>query len=77
MPSCRTRTVSTKVTEDYYALIAQLAGDLSVVEWAREVLFKAVLSERQPRPIARSWVSCSPYRPRIPYWSSSLRYSES
>jgi hypothetical protein len=46
MPRLRTRTVSTKVTEDDYALIAQLAGDLSVGEWVREVLFKAVLSER-------------------------------
>jgi hypothetical protein len=33
-------------TEDDYALFAQLAGDLSVGEWVREVLLKAVLSER-------------------------------
>ena len=46
MPTLRTRTVSTKVTEDDYALFAQLAGDLSVGEWVREVLLKAVLSER-------------------------------
>jgi hypothetical protein len=46
MSSLRTRTVSTKVTEDDYALFAQLAGDLSVGEWVREVLLKAVLSER-------------------------------
>ena len=46
MPSLRTRTVSTKVTEDDYALFAQLAGDLSVGEWVREVLLKAVLAER-------------------------------
>ena len=46
MPSLRTRTVSTKVTEDDYALFAQLAGDQSVGEWVREVLFKAVLAER-------------------------------
>jgi len=39
MPSLRTWMVSTKVTEDDYALIAQLAGDLSVGEWVREVLF--------------------------------------
>jgi hypothetical protein len=38
MPSLRTRTVSTKVAEDDYALFAQLAGDLSVGEWVREVL---------------------------------------
>jgi len=46
MPTLRTRTVSTKVTEDDYALFAQLAGELSVGEWVREVLLKAVLSER-------------------------------
>ena len=49
MPSLRTRTVSTKVTEDDYALFAQLAGDLSVGEWVREVLLKAVLAEPNPR----------------------------
>ena len=46
MPRPRTRTISTKVTEDDYALFAQLAGDQPVGEWVREVLFKAVLSER-------------------------------
>jgi hypothetical protein len=46
MPSLRTRTVSTKVTGDDYPLFAELAGDLSVGEWVREGLFKAVLSER-------------------------------
>ena len=46
MPRLRTRTVSTKVTEDDYALFEQLAGDQRVGEWVREVLFKAVLSER-------------------------------
>ena len=29
MPRLRTRTVSTKVTEDDYALFTQLAGDLA------------------------------------------------
>src|SRR5438034_11400789 len=46
MPRVRTRTVSTKVSEDDYALLKQLAGDLSVGEWVREVLLKAVLAER-------------------------------
>src|SRR2546426_11674380 len=45
MPCLRTRTVRSKVTEYYYALFAQLAGYLSVGEWFREVLLKAVLSE--------------------------------
>ena len=46
MPRLRTRTVSTKVTEDDYARIALLAGDQKVAEWVRDVLFKAILSER-------------------------------
>jgi len=46
MPSLRTPSVSTRVTEDDYALVTQLAGDLSVGEWVREVLLKAVLCER-------------------------------
>ena len=46
MPRVRTRTVSTKVSEDDYALLKQLAGDQRVGEWVREVLFKAVLAER-------------------------------
>src|SRR5438445_9248728 len=46
MPRVRTRTVSTKVSEDDYALLKQLAGDQRVGEWVRDVLFKAVLSER-------------------------------
>ena len=53
MPRLRIRTVSTKVSEEDYALFAQLAGDQKVGEWVSNVLFKAVLSER-PRPIARS-----------------------
>ena len=39
-------TVSTKVSEDDYALLKQLAGDQRVGEWVRDVLFKAVLAER-------------------------------
>src|SRR5262245_8679670 len=46
MPRIRTRTVSTKVSEDDYALFEELAGDRRVGEWVRDVLFKAVLAER-------------------------------
>src|ERR1700704_3081962 len=46
MPRVRTRTVSTKVSEDDYALFKELAGDQRIGEWVRDVLFKAVLSER-------------------------------
>lgn len=39
-------------------MIAQLAGDRSVAERVREVLFKAVLSSGRPRPIRTTlfWV---------------------
>ena len=46
MPRVRTRTVSTKVSEEDYGLLKQLAGDQRVGEWVRDVLFKAVLAER-------------------------------
>jgi hypothetical protein len=46
MPRLRTRTVSTKVSEEDYAMFEQLAGDQKIGEWVRDVLFKAVLSER-------------------------------
>ena len=45
-PRPRTRTVSTKVSEEDYAMFEQFAGDQKVGEWVRDVLFKAVLSER-------------------------------
>ena len=47
MARLRTRTVSTKVSEEDYAMFAQLAGDQKVGEWVRDILFKAVLSERK------------------------------
>ena len=46
MPRLRTQTVSTKVTEDDYALFVQLAGDQRAGKWVCDVLFKTVLSER-------------------------------
>jgi hypothetical protein len=46
MPRLGTQTVSTKVTEDDYALTAHLTGDQPVGEWIREVSTRL-------RPIAR------------------------
>jgi hypothetical protein len=37
----RTMSVSTKVTEDEYAVLAALAGDQSISEWARDTLLRA------------------------------------
>lgn len=41
MPTPRTRSVSTKVTDEEYVLFESLAGGQTISEWAREVLLKA------------------------------------
>jgi hypothetical protein len=41
MPSLRTKSISTKVTDEEYALFEALAGGQTISEWAREVLLKA------------------------------------
>ena len=40
MPSLRTKSVSTKVTDEEYAQMEALAGDQTISEWARDVLLK-------------------------------------
>lgn len=37
----RSRCLSTKVTENEYATFESLAGDLSISEWARDILLHA------------------------------------
>lgn len=41
MPALRTKSISTKVTDDEYAQFEALAGEQTISEWAREVLLKA------------------------------------
>ncbi|MGH9688026.1 MAG: hypothetical protein ACRD5K_13140 [Candidatus Acidiferrales bacterium] len=41
MPTPRTRSISTKVTEEEYAQFEALAGAQTISEWAREVLLRA------------------------------------
>src|SRR6266702_1957064 len=41
MPSLRTKSISTKVTDEEYAQFEALAGDQTISEWARDVLLKA------------------------------------
>ena len=41
MPSLRTKSISTKVTDDEYAQFEVLAGEQTISEWARDVLLKA------------------------------------
>jgi hypothetical protein len=41
MPTLRTKSISTKVTEEEYSLFEGLAGEQTMSEWARDVLLKA------------------------------------
>ena len=41
MATLRTKSVSTKVTEEEYARLEALAGERTISEWAREVLSRA------------------------------------
>ncbi len=41
MPSLRTKSISTKVTDEEYALFEALAGEQTISEWVRDVLLKA------------------------------------
>ena len=41
MPALRTKSVSTKVTDEEYAQFEALAGEQTISEWARVVLLKA------------------------------------
>jgi hypothetical protein len=41
VPALRTKTVSTKVTDEEYAQFEALAGEQTISEWARDVLLKA------------------------------------
>ena len=40
MPSLRTKSISTKVTEEEYVQFEALAGEQTISEWARDVLLK-------------------------------------
>ncbi len=41
MPTPRTKSISTKVTEEDYAQFEARAGDQTISEWARETLLRA------------------------------------
>jgi hypothetical protein len=41
MPSLRTKSVSTKLTDEEYAQMEALAGEQTISEWTRDVLLKA------------------------------------
>ncbi len=41
MPALRTKSISTKVTDEEYAQFEALAGGQTISEWARDILLKA------------------------------------
>ncbi len=41
MPTLRTKSISTKVTDEEYAQFEAIAGGQTISEWARDVLLKA------------------------------------
>lgn len=41
MPALRTKSISTKVTDEEYAQFEALAGEQTISEWARDVLLRA------------------------------------
>lgn len=41
MPTPRTKSISTKVTEEEYTQFETLAGDQTISEWTRDALLKA------------------------------------
>jgi hypothetical protein len=41
VPALRTKSISTKVTDEEYAQFEALAGEQTMSEWARDVLLKA------------------------------------
>jgi hypothetical protein len=48
MPTLRTKSVSTKVTEEEYSRLEAMAGEQTISEWAREVLLEAANPDRAP-----------------------------
>ena len=41
MPTLRTKSISTKVTDEEYVQFEALAGEQTISEWTRSVLLKA------------------------------------
>ena len=53
MPTPRTKSISTKVTEEEYTQFETLAGDQTISEWARDALLKAA----KPSPAEQTIVA--------------------
>jgi hypothetical protein len=53
MPRPRSKSISTKVTEEEYAQFVALAGDQTISEWTRDALLKAA----KPSPAEQTIVA--------------------
>jgi hypothetical protein len=53
MPTPRSKSISTKVTEEEYAQLETLAGDQTISEWVRDALLKAA----KPSPAEQTVVA--------------------
>jgi len=53
MPTPRSKSISTKVTEEEYAQFETLAGDQTISEWVRDALLKAA----RPSPAEQTIVA--------------------
>jgi hypothetical protein len=53
MPTLRTKSISTKVTEEEYVQFEALAGDQTISEWVRDALLKAA----KPSPAEQTIVA--------------------
>ena len=53
MPTPRSKSISTKVTEEEYAQFETLAGDQTISEWVRDALLKAT----KPSPAEQTIVA--------------------
>jgi hypothetical protein len=53
MPTPRSKSISTKVTEEEYAQLETLAGDQTISEWVRDALLKAA----KPSPAEQTIVA--------------------
>jgi hypothetical protein len=53
MPTPRSKSISTKVTEEEYTQFETLAGDQTISEWARDALLKAA----KPSPVEQTIVA--------------------
>src|SRR6266851_341993 len=51
MPSLRTKSICTKVTDEEYAEFEALAGGQTISEWTRDVLLKATKSNSEEQTV--------------------------